>query len=399
MSKAFALGQLRKHGRASVVATVKHHCCNGVQLGKLARYFHDTNDGPGMLYLENLGVVVGQVDREGWDQLRASAALDDVSGAVPLQPVTGTGSAADVAAAPELSWGLEKIGVPELWAKGLTGRGVLVAHLDTGVDGTHPSLAGAMREFAEFDALGQAISGAAVADSALHGTHTAGIIAGRPGGPFTIGVAPGCKLVSGAVIEGGDPVKRILAGLNWALGFPVKVLNLSAGFEGHFQQYAPLVKKVRARGVLPVFAAGNSGAGTSYAPANYRDAMAVGSVDADGNVDPDSSSEKLKQRTDARVPDLAMPGVDVISANAGGGYRADSGTSMAAPHAAGLAALLWEAFPLATVDQVEKAIYASCSLAGSMTTDRAGRGLPNGVRALAALEAAMTKKGRAAVTS
>src|SRR3954449_11146962 len=109
MSKAFALGQIRKHGHASVIARVKAHCCNGAQLGKLAKSFRDTKDGPGMLYLENLGVVVGQVDREGWDQLRASAALDDVSGAVPLQPVTGTGSAADVTAAPEMTWGLQKI--------------------------------------------------------------------------------------------------------------------------------------------------------------------------------------------------------------------------------------------------------------------------------------------------
>jgi subtilisin family serine protease len=195
------------------------------------------------------------------------------------------------------------------------------------------------------------------------------------------------------VIDGGDPVKRILAGVNWALGFSVKVLNLSAGFEGHFDHYAPILQSVRAKGVLPVFAVGNFGPGTSCAPANYPQAVAVGALDSNGDVDPDSSSELLRRRLDPQVPDLTMPGVDIISANAGDGkFRADSGTSMAAPHASGLAALLWEAFPNATVDQVEAAIYSSCSRSGSMTEARAGRGLPDGVKALAALETAVTAK-------
>jgi subtilisin len=420
MSKAYVLNQLKNRGAASVIAILKPACCTPGHLARLERCFQRTehqheaerasrraatgdprytgDTGPAMLYLENLGVVVGEVNRDGWARLQKSAALDDFGGAPPLRPVTGLGSDADLTVAPQLSWGLEKLGAPALWAKGLSGKGVLVAHLDTGVDGTHPALQDAIEHFAEFDANGNIMDGAPIEDTAAHGTHTAGTIAGRPGGPFTIGVAPGCRLVSGVVIEGGDPAKRILAGVNWAMGFAIRVLNLSAGFEGHFDQYAPLLKTIRAKGVLPVFAAGNFGPGTSCAPANYPQAMAVGAVDSNGDVDPDSSSERLNRRVDPQVPDLAMPGVDVISANAGGGFRADSGTSMAAPHAAGLAALLWEAFPKATVDQVESAIYGSCALFGSMTEARAGRGLPDGVKALATLEALMAK-APAAVTS
>src|SRR5207249_2598062 len=88
---------------------------------------------------------------------------------------------------------------------------------------------------------------------------------------------------------------------------------------------------------------------------------------------------------DPIVPDLVAPGVDVVSAVPNGRYKMMSGTSMATPHIAGLAALLFEAKPGATVDEVERAILRSCALTPAMTTERAGLGLPNGPRALAVL--------------
>ena len=77
---------------------------------------------------------------------------------------------------------------------------------------------------------------------------------------------------------------------------------------------------------------------------------------------------------------LVAPGVDVISAAPGGGFQSMDGSSMATPHIAGLAALLWQAMPTATVAQIENAIYGSCSI-GTMSRDRANRGLPNAVKA------------------
>ena len=410
MSKAYVRSELKQRGKASVLLILKPEYQTEAHVARLRKCFQPSerhkhlarsagagsasarphtelaSPGPPMLYLPNLGVAYGQVDQLGWDRLETeSAALQEIGGAPPLQPIVGLGSTADVGAAPEVSWGVAKIGAPALWAQGLTGKGVLVAHLDTGVDSAHPALHDAIEAFAEFNATGQPIPGAPVADSSDHGTHTAGIIAGRPGNGRSIGVAPGCKLVSAAVIEGGDPAARLLAGVNWALGFPIKVLNLSLGFPGYFAHYVPLIKTIRAKGVLPIFAAGNFGPGTSCSPANYPQAVAVGAVDQSEEVDANSSSERLTRRTDPQIPDLVMPGIDIISANAGGGYRADGGTSMAAPHASGLAALLWEAFPKATVDQVESAIYESCMRSATLLPDRAGRGLPDGVKALAIL--------------
>ena len=404
MSKSFIRNQLKQRGRASVLVRLNPGQRAEHEISRLRECFQPSaraaRAGSGvaemeaipsghsssMLYLENLGLAYGQVDNDGWERLAAqSAALGEIGAAGPLVPIKGLGSQADVAAAPEVSWGVEKIGAPALWAEGLTGKGVLAAHLDTGVDGAHPSLHDAIEAFAEFDPNGQPVAGAPIADSDEHGTHTAGTIAGRPADGRRIGVAPGGKLVCAAVIEGGDPAARLLAGVNWALGFGVRVLNVSLGFEGYFAHYVPVVKAIRAKGVLPIFAVGNSGPGTSYSPANYPQAVAVGAIDQNGEVDEASCSQRLSRRIDPQVPDLVMPGVDIVSANAGGGFRADSGTSMAAPHASGLAMLLWEASPKATVAQVEAAIYGSCSRAANMPQSRAGRGFPNAMQALAAL--------------
>jgi len=411
MSKAYIGQQIRQRGKASVLVMLNSEVKTEQYLANLSECFeysaqHDTgasaaagvaggrghiyrrHDHSPALYLKNLGVVYGQVNRKGWEKLQGVvAATDDVNGAAPLQSIHSLGSNAPVPTAPQIAWGVAQIEAPTLWQQGLSGKGVLVAHLDTGIDGEHPSLKPAIAQFVDFDATGHAIDGAPMQDSGNHGSHTAGIIAGRPFLGQQIGVAPGCQLASAAVIEGGDQVARVLAGVDWMLNFPVRVLNLSLGFPGYFDQYTPLLDKLLAKGIFPVFAIGNDGPGTSRSPANYPEALSVGAADEQGNVDPSSSSETFPRKVNPLVPDLVMPGVDIVSANAGAAnFRLDSGTSMAAPHLAGLAALLWEACPQATVDQLQTAICQACTRTATMPVDRANLGMPNGPKAVAALQ-------------
>ena len=422
MSKIYIQQQIRQRGKASVMVMLSSETKTDQYLAALDECFEHSeqhravaavgatggrghiyrkHEHPASLYLENLGVVYGQVNKKGWEMLQGRlAASDDVAGMAPMQAFRGLGSDAAPPTTPQVAWGVAKIQAPALWQQGLSGKGVLVAHLDTGVDGEHPSLKPAIAHFADFDATGHMIDGAAITDSDVHGSHTAGIIAGRPFLGQEIGVAPGCELVSGAVIEGGDQVARVLAGVNWMLNFPVRVLNLSLGFPGYFDQYAPLLAKLLNKGVLPVFAIGNDGPGMSCSPANYPQALSVGAVDSDGNVDPSSGSERFPRKVNPLVPDLVMPGVDIVSANAGeANFRMDTGTSMATPHLAGLAALLIEACPGATVAQLQAAILKACARMPNMQVDRANLGIPDGVKALAVLKGLVAQKKTAAARS
>jgi subtilisin len=351
----------------------------------------------------HLGILLGTVDQQGLSGLRADSEVDEVVGAPQLSLIRPrSAETAELSALSALSdqttWGIRDLRIPELWVKGLTGKGIRVGHLDTGVDGNHPALRDAIEKFAEFDDLGRPVLPAPQPhDSDVHGTHTAGTIAGRPIRGNRFGVAPGALLLSAMVIESGYIVGRVLGGIEWALANGMQILNLSLGIRGFLEDFLPLTRRLRARKVLPVFAVGNEGPGTSRSPGNYSEALAVGSYEESGTVAFDSSSQVFQRLTDPIVPDLVGPGVGVFSARPGGGFQFMNGTSMATPHIAGLAALLMEAAPTKTVDEVEKAIFDSCRQKPGATADRAGKGVPNAVRALALLEGQSPRESDAAL--
>jgi subtilisin len=340
---------------------------------------------PRVRIYRNLGVMLGTVRPEGLHALRRDGEVAALTGA-PHFTLIKPRVAVDATPQSRIGWGIEALEVPTLWKSGLTGNAVVVAHLDTGADGRHPALRGAFAAFAEFDALGAEVTPAPRPhDTGEHGTHTAATVAGRPVGGFSMGVAPGAKLATAIVIEGGNVVARVLAGLDWALAHQAKVLTMSLGLPGWWDDFVPIIRILRARGVLPVIAVGNEGPGTSRSPGNYSEALSVGAVTSKLAVADFSSSQHFDRAADPIVPDLVAPGVDIISAVPGNRYKSMSGTSMATPHVAGLAALLFEAKPGATIDEVERAILKSCALAGGMTSERGGHGVPNAPRALAAL--------------
>jgi subtilisin family serine protease len=244
-----------------------------------------------------------------------------------------------------------------------------------------------LAQFVEIDAAGRVVPGAGPRESDEihgHGTHTAATLAGRPVKGKHVGTAPAAEIYSAMVIEGGDVVARVLGGLNWAIGVGVRVISMSLGIRGLVTEFLGVIDALRDNRILPVIAVGNEGPGTSRSPGNYPKALSVGSHDESFVVAGDSSSQRFIRRSQPIVPDLVAPGVDVISAKAGGGWLALSGTSMATPHVAGLVALLLEAKPEATVAKLERAIFASCQ-PGAMDAARSGRGAVNGPKALDAL--------------
>lgn len=340
---------------------------------------------PSVRYYPNLGVALGTVDRAGLAALRSDPAVASVQGAPKLSLIAPE-RIADARLTVNRTWGLTALKAPQLWDRGFTGQGVLVGHLDTGVDGTHPALRTAIGAYAEFDMLGfELLPTPAPRDSGQHGTHTAATIAGRPVQGRHVGMAPDAMLASAMVIEGGNAVARVLGGMDWAVGLRVNILSMSLGFRGWWEDFIPIARILRRRQILPVWAVGNEGPGTSRSPGNYPQALSVGAMDRDRTVVWFSSSQRFVRRRDPLVPDLIGPGVGVTSAKPGGGWQDMDGTSMATPHIAGLAALLMQARPKASVGRIERAIFESCTLEPSMPRDRANRGLPDGVRALGLL--------------
>ncbi|MET0266371.1 MAG: S8 family serine peptidase [Duganella sp.] len=335
-------------------------------------------------YYPNLGIALGVVDRAGLAELKKEALVAKVIDAPQLRLIKPVLAAA---AKPDsgYTWGLKALNIDALHAQGWRGKGILVGHLDTGVDATHVALKGAVQAYAEFDALGSQVAGASPRDSGTHGTHTAGTIAGRPVKGVHFGVAPEATLASAMVIEGGNVLARILGGMNWAVGQQVRILSMSLGLIGTKDTFLLLTRLLRARGILPVFAVGNEGAGVSRYPGNYAEALSVGASGPDDSVADFSGSQQFLRAKDPLVPDLVAPGVDIISCVPDGKYMEMSGTSMATPHIAGLAALLMQARPDKSIDEIESAMFRSCTLRPLMTASRANHGLPDAVLALSLL--------------
>lgn len=326
-----------------------------------------------------LGVAVAMLTERERQLFQAHPSVSSLYAAKEVQLIRGRPTpeafiGMDLLEAPRLA----QLAFEPLWSAGLTGAGVKVAHIDTGVDGNHSSLAPSLAEFADIQSDGTPKIGAAV-DSDGHGTHTAGILCGQHRSQ-PIGVAPSISLYSANVIGSNSNV-RLLGGIEWALNVGVRILSISVGILGYEPYLEATFALLRKKGILPVSAAGNEGQGSSRSPGNYSTVLSVGAADATGVIWQDSASQKFPRELDPLVPDVVAPGVSIMSTKLGGGLEARTGTSQAAPFVAGLAALLMQARPAATADQIEDAIRSTCSL-GSLDPQRAGNGLIQPVTAL-----------------
>ena len=265
----------------------------------------------------------------------------------------------------------------------LTGEGVVVASMDSGVDLNHPALASRWRggKGGWYDPNGQH---AAPADVDGHGTQVMGILVGGPPGK-AVGVAPGAEWIAVKIYDdsGKASLSAIHAGFQWLLdpdGDPdtddaPDVVNGSWGLKDHVGQCVDEFRKdirvLRDFGVATAFAAGNDGPalGTSVSPANYREGFAVGAVDEDWTVA--TFSARGPSACDGGVyVDVVAPGVQVQTADLTFGgvfpqsYVSVSATSFAAPAVSGAMALLLSAFPDVSVEELETALRLSAVDAG-----------------------------------
>ncbi len=309
------------------------------------------------------------------DAARAWRALTDRTGAAGTTLAAGVSAIAlDGVVEASLDVSVPQIGAPAAWEAGYDGTGVDIAVLDTGIDTSHPDLGGG-KVIAEQDFSGSGHTG----DVDGHGTHVASTAAGTGAmsdGTYT-GVAPGAELINAKVLgdDGYGSTSAAIEGAEWAVAQGADVVNMSFGIRDS-AGVDPLEDAVNRlseeTGTLFVAAAGNDGPrdGTVGSPASADAALAVGAVD-DADALADFSSRGPRIGDGALKPDLTAPGVGIGAAVVEGsrvseegepvaeGYAAISGTSMASPHVTGAAALLAQARPDWTGEQLKAALVGS----------------------------------------
>lgn len=288
-----------------------------------------------------------------------------------------------------LSWGLSRLKIEELWHRNLTGKDVLIGHLDTGVSTDSPWLTEKTVDFLHVDYTGEAIPGALPHDSFGHGSQVATLLCGRPCRGLALGVAPDAKLISGMVIESGAILVRTLMGMNWLLNKGVRVICLSMGVEGKNPILAPMIKALRQNGILCVCPVGNLGPGRSMAPGNYESVLTVGASTIDDCPAPISGSYNVTNTLQCLAPDILAPGHDVLTANTNGKVIQASGTSMACAYAAGVASLLFQASPGSGPEDIKKALVTTAAPLHSDHTHLCRSGI---LESVAALDYLLTKQ-------
>jgi serine protease AprX len=308
--------------------------------------------------------------------------------AVLEAPVTSVGTAAP----PE--WNLNAVQAPQLWSLGHSGGGVVVANMDTGVDAAHPDLATKWRggNNSWYDPHGQHPS---PYDPTGHGTQTMGIIVGGSAGGSAIGLAPDARWIAAKLYDdaGFARYSDIHLAFQWLLDpdgdlntmDAPDVVNASWGLVGTAGQciteFNADIALLKTAGIAVALAAGNDGPAplTSLSPANNPQGFSTGAVDPALAVA--GFSSRGPSACDGTIyPKLAAPGVNVKTADLSFGglpqYVVVAGTSYAAPHAAGAMALLAEAFPAASIGQIEAALTGSAHDLGAAGEDNSyGSGL------------------------
>lgn len=280
------------------------------------------------------------------------------------------------------SWGFTLGEITTAWDKGLTGAGVKIAILDTGVDGTHEDL--------QLSGGISFLKGKYDEDELGHGTHVAGIIAAKDDGIGTRGIAKDAKIYSVRVLKenGKGNLSTILLGINWAIENKMDVINMSLGSVGEYSILDRAINSAYEKGIPTIVAVGNTAKTSNKEinyPASYEPTIAVGSVGLNNWMSIKSGIRHSDDSSFGNEIDVVAPGESIIS-TVPGGYSEYNGTSMSAPYVTGVVALLMEKSKLNVYEITKVLRNSSIDLGKTGPDNYYGYGMVDVVRAIELIE-------------
>lgn len=256
----------------------------------------------------------------------------------------------------EKDWGIGYTNIQKFWNKNYTGNGIKVAIIDTGIDYKHPDLKSNFYKGVSF------IKNKNFVDDNGHGTHVAGIVAGKNNNIGFVGVAPNAKLYVAKALDknGYGTVENLTKSVKWAIKNNVDIINMSIGLTSNevgtkeFKNLENAINEAYSKGILIVAAAGNDNNKDVDYPAKFKNVISVGAIT---NYDPQLEKDRYVKSDFSNYGkdlEITAPGSFIYSTYPMNikpflypvnGYEMLSGTSMAAPYVTGFLAVLQNRYP------------------------------------------------------
>lgn len=294
-------------------------------------------------FLSEIGIVIGEYTSDQQSQVRLGK-HPDVELVEPDLRITITEPFLNSSySSPyvNIPWGVQRVEAEKVWGR-TRGKGIKIAVIDTGIDHEHPAIKPNYR-----GGVNILSPHSNPMDYNGHGTHVAGIIAGKASDMGIIGVAPKAQIygVKAFNRKGSANLSDLLTAINWCIENQMNIINMSFGMEKVSESLRHAIQVAHKKGIVMIAASGNQGLnGRIDFPARFPETIAVTSVSIDNGISSFSNRGK--------GVDVAAPGERIPSAWLNQTKKEMSGTSMAVPHVAGVVALILAIDPTLNPEQI-----------------------------------------------